>query len=59
MKHLKQKAQTAGMQEHVYFLGYRKDWHDLVMQADLFVLPSTAEGMPNVLFEAMLLAIFR
>lgn len=55
--HLKQKAQKAGMQEHVCFLGYRKDWHDLVRQADLFVLPSTAEGMPNVLFEAMLLGL--
>lgn len=55
--HLKQKVQQAGMQEHVSFLGYRKDWHGLVKHADLFVLPSTAEGMPNVLFEAMLLGL--
>jgi len=55
--YLKQKAQKAGVQEHVHFPGYRKDWHDLVMQADLFVLPSTSEGMPNVLFEAMLLGL--
>src|SRR4030066_873509 len=54
---LKQKVQQAGMQEHVCFLGYRKDWHCLVRHADLFVLPSTSEGMPNVLFEAMLLGI--
>ena len=54
---LKQKIRQAGMQEHVSFLGYRKDWHDLVKDADLFVLPSTAEGMPNVLFEAMLLGL--
>ena len=54
---LKQKVQQAGMQEHVCFLGYRKDWHDLAGHADLFVLPSTAEGMPNVLFEAMLLGL--
>jgi glycosyltransferase involved in cell wall biosynthesis len=54
---LKQKIQQADMQEHVCFLGYRKDWHDLVKQADLFVLPSTSEGMPNVLFEAMLLGL--
>jgi len=55
--HLKQKVQQAGMQEHISFLGYRKDWHCLAKNADLFVLPSTAEGMPNALFEAMLLGL--
>ena len=55
--HLKQKLRQAGLQEHVYFLGYRKDWHGLARHADLFVLPSTSEGMPNVLFEAMLLGL--
>ena len=54
---LKQKVQQAGMQEQVCFLGYRKDWHSLAGHADLFVLPSTSEGMPNVLFEAMLLGL--
>jgi GalNAc-alpha-(1->4)-GalNAc-alpha-(1->3)-diNAcBac-PP-undecaprenol alpha-1,4-N-acetyl-D-galactosaminyltransferase len=54
---LKQKTQQAGMQEYIFFLGYRKDWHDLVKHEDLFVLPSTSEGMPNVLFEAMLLGL--
>ena len=55
--HLKQEIRQAGMQKHVSFLGYRKDWHELAKRADLFVLPSTAEGMPNVLFEAMLLGL--
>ena len=54
---LKQKVQQAGMQDQVSFLGYRRDWHILARSADLFVLPSTAEGMPNVLFEAMLLGL--
>ena len=54
---LKQKIQHADMQEHVCFLGYRKDWHNLVKYADLFILPSTSEGMSNVLFEAMHLGL--
>lgn len=57
LRQLKEKARTNSLEEHVIFLGYRDDWHSLAQDADLFVLPSTAEGMPNVLFEAMLLGI--
>ena len=56
-RRLKQKVRQTCMQEYVHFLGYRGDWHRLARNADLFVLPSTAEGMPNVLFEAMLLGL--
>jgi glycosyltransferase involved in cell wall biosynthesis len=57
LKQLKEKVKANNLEEHVIFLGYRDDWHSLAQNADLFVLPSTAEGMPNVLFEAMLLGI--
>lgn len=37
----------------VEFCGYRSDWRLLAPSFDVFVLPSVAEGMPNVLLEAM------
>lgn len=57
VRQLKKTIQTSGMEDHIVLCGYRNDWHSLARNADLFVLPSTAEGMPNVLFEAMLLGI--
>ena len=57
LKQLKEKVKANDLEEDVIFLGYRNDWHSLAQDANLFVLPSTAEGMPNVLFEAMLLGI--
>ena len=57
VKQLKEKVRKNALEEHVIFHGYRDDWHSLAQDADLFVLPSTAEGMSNVLFEAMLLGI--
>jgi glycosyltransferase involved in cell wall biosynthesis len=57
LKRLKQKVEVNNLNNYVIFPGYRNDWHSLSQDADLFVLPSTAEGMPNVLFEAMLLGI--
>lgn len=55
VRQLKEKVRTNALEKHVIFLGFRYDWHSLVQEADLFVFPSTAEGMPNALFEAMLL----
>ena len=45
------------LSDSVFLLGYRQDWHLLVQKTDLFVLPSVAEGMPNVMLEAMALKV--
>ncbi|HEX03806.1 MAG TPA: glycosyltransferase family 1 protein [Bacteroidetes bacterium] len=42
-----------GLSERVHFLGYRDDARALAACADLGVLPSRDEGMPNSLMEAM------
>ena len=39
--------------EQVRFFGYRSDRIDLLKKMDLFVLPSTLEGIPRCLMEAM------
>lgn len=41
-----------GLQEHVTFLGYRRDVGDLMHLADGFLLSSRWEGLPNVVMEA-------
>lgn len=39
--------------ESVAFFGYQPDWQAAAKAYDLFVFPTVAEGMPNVLVEAM------
>jgi len=41
------------LNDHVVFLGFRRDSAELTAFADLVVLPSKDEGMPNSLMEAM------
>lgn len=41
------------LEEDVRLLGERSDTGDLMAGADFFVLPSSREGMPNALMEAM------
>jgi len=46
-------AQSLGISETVEFTGWIDNVETYLRQADLFVLPSRTEGMPNALLEAM------
>lgn len=54
---IKQIIQEKDLVDSIILLGYRKDWHTLVQKADLLVMPSIREGMPNVMLEAMALGV--
>ena len=41
------------LNDKVMLAGFRKNAYDYMKQADIFVLSSVIEGMPNVLLEAM------
>ena len=53
---LKKQARRLQIDDRVRFLGYRRDVPDLIMAADLFVLPSCVEGLGTSLIDAMLAA---
>lgn len=54
---LRRLVEEAGVEQSVTLLGYRSDLPDLMAAADVFVLPSRAEGSPGVLIEAMALEL--
>ena len=45
------------LQDKVTLLGYRRDIYAIMQSADVLVLPSWYEGMPNVLLEALAIGI--
>lgn len=47
------EAERLGMRDRVVFAGYRNDVPALIAGCDVFCLPSTAEGLPLVILEAM------
>jgi len=51
------EAKELGIEEHVIFLGVRKDMSAVYDLMDVFVLPSVSEGLPLVLLEAMSMKI--
>jgi len=54
---LEQLAAELGQSERVAFMGFRDDRIALMQKMDIFVLPSTLEGIPRCLMEAMALGI--
>jgi len=50
---LRKQVEDFGMAERVLFAGGREDVPSLLWAADVFVLPSLREGMPNAVLEAM------
>ena len=52
-KVLRQQAKDLGIEDHVFFMGYRKDIPDIYRCCDLFAFLSYREGLPVALMEAM------
>lgn len=48
------QVEKEGLSQRIVMLGYRKDVMDILKALDLFYFPSTTEGQPNALIEAML-----
>lgn len=52
---LKQLARECGVEDNVTFTGYisKSEIHSYLLNADLYVMPTKAEGLPRVVIEAM------
>jgi L-malate glycosyltransferase len=50
---LRSQAVSLGVERRTHFLGARRDLPDLFHAADLFVLCSASEGLPNTVLESM------
>jgi glycosyltransferase involved in cell wall biosynthesis len=56
-KNLEELAQELGIGTAVYFPGITKDMFCALQEAEIFVLSSNYEGMPNALIEAMAMGL--
>lgn len=54
---IKSSAQELGVEHQVTWTGFVRDMEPLYRAADIFALPSSNEGMPNALLEAMASAL--
>lgn len=53
----RRRATQLGIDKRVHFLGWRGDVAGILKSADLLMLPSRWEGMPNVVLEAMTVGV--
>ena len=54
---LQKQLASSGLNEMVRFLGWRSDVHQLMADADVLVVPSKDEGVPNTVQEAMAIGL--
>lgn len=54
---LQKRIEAANLEDVVSFLGWRTDTHELMAKADLLAMPSTDEGVPNTVQEAMVIGL--
>jgi glycosyltransferase involved in cell wall biosynthesis len=54
---LEQKIQTSGLQNSVHLVGYVSQPQRILEEADLMVLPSHTEGLPNAALEALTMEV--
>lgn len=54
---LHQLIKNKNLEDRIFLMGARKDVHNAIVDASLFVLTSDYEGLPNALIEAMALGI--
>jgi glycosyltransferase involved in cell wall biosynthesis len=56
-KNLEREVRDRGLSEAIHFLGRREDVLDILADADVGVMSSLSEGMPNAILEYMLTGI--